>query len=172
MKPTILCLLLAFTTLSLQAEDQFSVSEFTFTKPSGWKKLETNSPMRAAQLLVPSADSEPAEVVFYYFGRGQGGGVRANLDRWIGQFEEPREKLQVEEESSEINGIKVTYLSAQGTFLSGAPFGPKTPKKDQALFAAIVEGKQGSVFIKTTGPIKIVHGSREATKKMVKQALE
>ena len=41
---------------------------------------------------------------------------------------------------------------AHGTFLSGRPFGPKTPKPGYALVAAIIEGKEGAVFIKMTGP--------------------
>ena len=47
--------------------------------------------MRAASYTIPPAagDSEGGECVVYYFGSGQGGGVEANIKRWIGQFTAP-----------------------------------------------------------------------------------
>ncbi len=159
--------------ISASAADSFTVSEFSFEKPSDWKKVQPASSMRKAQLAIPSAaGADDGEVVFFYFGKGQGGGIRANLDRWIGQFKEPKDQLGIEEESKTVNGTKVTYLSAKGTLMTGRPFGPKTPKADSAMVAAILEGKEGSVFIKTTGPAKTVIGARDTLKAMIEKALK
>jgi hypothetical protein len=50
--------------------------------------------------------------------------------------------------------------------------GPKTPKPNFALLAAIVEGKNGSIFIKMTGPKKTVESQVSAMKKMVLDSLD
>src|SRR2546423_9790738 len=65
-----------------------STGELQFKTPNGWSR-ETPSPgMRFAQYQLPAAegDAEPASLVVYYFGAGQGGSVQANLDRWTGQI--------------------------------------------------------------------------------------
>ena len=77
--------------------------------------------------------------MFFYFGSGGAGGVKANVDRWMKQFEDPQGQ-SVKTET--IGGIKVTFAQAHGTFLSGRPFGPKTPKPGFAMLAAIIEGKK------------------------------
>src|SRR5215472_8552427 len=60
-----------------------------WTPPSGWKP-QAARPMRAATYMIPAAagDQDNGECGVYYFGQGQGGSVQANLDRWIGQFQQ------------------------------------------------------------------------------------
>ena len=84
------------------------------------------------------------------------------------QFEDPQDK-KVNTET--INNTRVTYAQAHGTFLSGRPFGPKTPNPGYGLLAAIIEGQGGAVFIKITGPKSAVEANIEATKKMVTASL-
>ena len=81
-------------------------------------------------------------MVFYHFGSGNTGGIQANVDRWMKQFEEPLGK-KVDTET--IGKIRVTYAQAHGTF-GGRPFGPKTPKPGYGLLAAIIEGKGGAIY--------------------------
>ena len=61
---------------------------------------------------------------------------------------------------------------AHGTFLSGRAFGPKTPQENFALLAAIIEGKNGSIFIKMTGPKETVESQLSVLKKMVLDSLD
>ena len=70
-----------------------------------------------------------------------------------------------------IGGTKVTFAQAHGTFLSGRPFGPKTPKPGFAMLAAIIEGKQGAIFVKMTGPKETVEAHSGKLKKMVSDSL-
>ena len=95
-------------------------------------------------------------------------GIQANVDRWMKQFEDPQDK-KVNTET--INKTRVTYAQAHGTFLSGRPFGPKTPNPGYGLLAAIIEGEGGAVFIKITGPKAAVEANIAATKKMVTASL-
>lgn len=160
---------------AVQAQDHatFKVSEFTFKRPAKWEWVESNSPMRAAQLKVTDDKSkDPAEVVFYFFGAGGGGGTQANVDRWFGQFTEPRDQINAKTEAKTVGSTKVTYVQAEGTFSSGMPGGPKTPKPNYALIGAIIEGGQGSVFVKMTGPKELAKGATADFKAMIESGLK
>jgi hypothetical protein len=163
----------AWFALAAEAPATFQVSEFTFKRPPAWEWIETTSAMRKAQLKVLSADKkESAEVVFYYFGRGGGGGTQANVDRWLGQFQEPREQIKAKVEEVTVNKRKVTYVQAEGTYLSGMPGGPKTPQPDSMLLGAVLESESGNVFVKMTGPAALAKASTTEFKQMVEGALK
>ena len=160
-KPSILLLAL-LSALTLRAEDPatFDVAGLTFTRPAEWKWVEVSSPMRKAQLKVPGAKPEQsADIVFFHFGAGAGGDVKANADRWLGQFKSAEGASKVE--PLEAGGTKVTLVSTEGTYSSGMPGGLTTPLENHALLGAIIEGAQGNVFVKMTGPADLVKGSRE-----------
>jgi hypothetical protein len=108
--------------------------------------------------------------VFFHFGKGQGGSVQANIDRWFGQFAEPKDQLNTKTEKKAVNGLDITYVFAEGTYMSGPPFGQKTPVKNQALVGAIVKDDAGDVFVKMTGPKTITGGAQPAFKKMIESA--
>jgi hypothetical protein len=170
-----LCLgFLVFSSIQLLAADDpktFQVSEFTFERPPSWAWIKTASPMRAAQLQVsPVGSGEPAEVVFFYFGPSNGGGTQANVERWLGQFQEPKPQLKAKVEELNLRGHKVTFVQAEGTYLSGAPGGAKTPKPSFAMLGAILESKQGHVFVKMTGPAALTKSAIPAFRKMIEGA--
>ena len=145
-------LLLTLLTPGLRAQEgKVSAGSLDFTLPSAeWKSVPTSSPMRAATLQIPVEGAEkPLEAVFFYFGGGQGGDTSANITRWLGQFEGTPESKT---EELEAGGKKVTLVTATGTYMDGAMFGPKTPKADYTLLGAIVPGPEANVFIKLTGP--------------------
>jgi hypothetical protein len=156
--------------LAADAPATFKVSEFNFKRPATWSWVETTSAMRKAQLKVTDAKSkESAEVVFFYFGPGGGGGTKANVDRWLGQFQDAS---QPKSEEVTIGKTKVTYVQTEGTYLSGQPGGAKTPMTNHALLGAIVEGAEGSVFIKLTGPKALAKSAEADFKKLVEGALK
>jgi len=127
--------------------------------------------MRKAQLKVnDAAKKESAEVVFFHFGEGGGGGTQANIDRWLGQFQEAREKLNPKIETATAAGRKVTYVQAEGTYMSGMPGGAKTPQPGTVLLGAIIESDKGNVFIRMTGPAKLALSAKADFRKMVESA--
>ena len=158
----------SFLTSAVSAE-KFTVAGINFESPENWESSEPSNNMRKAQFSASSPSGKSAEVVFYYFGSGNTGGIQANVDRWMKQFEEPLGK-KVDTET--IGKTRVTYAQAHGTFLSGRPFGPKTPNPGYGLLAAIIEGQGGAVFIKMTGPKSAVDANTDATKKMVEASLK
>ena len=161
---------------SLQTADApatFKVSEFTFSRPANWEWVESASPMRKAELkVVDEKTKAKAEVVFYHFGQGPAGGTQANVDRWLGQFAEPRDKINAKTEDSTVGKHKVTYVLAEGTYKSGMPGGAQTPMPNYALLGAIIEASEGSVFVKMTGPKELTKSTTADFKKMVESALK
>jgi len=168
------CLFAALNCLrAADARATFKVSEFTFTRPANWEWVESASPMRKAELkVVYQKTKAKAEVVFYHFGPGGAGGAQANVDRWLGQFVEPRDKINAKTEDSTVGKHKVTYVSAEGTYKSGMPGGAQTPMPNYALLGAIIEASEGSVFVKMTGPKELAKSTAQAFKKMVEEALK
>jgi hypothetical protein len=151
----------------------FKVSQFSFARPTHWEWVESASPMRKAELkVVDEKTKAKAEVVFYHFGPGGAGGTQANVDRWLGQFAEPRDKINAKTEDVTAGKHKVTYVSAEGTYKSGMPGGPQTPMPNYALLGAIIEASEGSVFVKMTGPKELIKSATADFKKMVEGALK
>ena len=164
----LLSLLLALSLASpvLAEEGKLAVAGLNFTFPTTWTSVPPSSPMRAGTLQIAAEGSEkPLEAVFYYFGSGQGGDTKANVDRWLGQFASPPESKT---EELDANGTKVTLVTATGTYNDGAMFGPKTPKENYTLLGGIVPGNDAPVFIKLTGPKDAVAKIADAFKVMLK----
>jgi hypothetical protein len=146
---------------------EFTVGGFAFTRPETWDWVVPASPMRKAQLSVPAGDGgASAEVTFFHFGAGQGGSVQANVDRWFKQFSNGSTDARTEQMAK----TTVTFVKAFGTFASGMPGGPTTPLKDYALRGAILESPTGDVYVKMTGPQKVVRFAEAAFEKMVREA--
>ena len=126
--------------------------------PAGWTAEPPSSPMRVATYRIPATagDAEPGELAVFFFGSGEGGSVEANVDRWIAQFAPESGSAKPARRVESVNGIRVTRVSAEGTFSSGMPGGPKTAKAHFSLLGAIAEGPGGNVFFKLTGPRKTV----------------
>lgn len=134
-----------------------TVAGLKWSVPKRWT-AQGERPMRIATYSIPQAegDTDQGECAVFYFGNDQGGGVDANIERWISQFETTGIPGRAQKEVD--GGMKVTLVQITGTFLSpGGPMMQSTGKKDNyRLMGAIVEGPQGSVFFKFTGPAKTV----------------
>ncbi len=168
MKLGLLVLLLAASDLLFAAGPvEFQVGAFTFARPDDWKWIIPASTMRKAQLEAPGTNQEKAEITFFHFGPGQGGGVQANIDRWFGQFQGgPTSKNEVTE-----GRTRIFYVQASGTFQSGMPGGPTTPMTNYALLGAILTDEEsGDVFVKMTGPAAVVESASVLFNTMITQS--
>jgi hypothetical protein len=135
-----------------------SAGGLTFATPQGWKLGRPGSAMRVAEFVLPRAqgDTEDAQLVVYYFG-GQGGSVDANVQRWLGQIEQPDGKptsAVAKRESRTVNGLAVTLVDATGTYTAemspGAAEHHNQPRF--RLRAGVVQTPNGPYFLKLTGP--------------------
>ncbi|MGH9841977.1 MAG: hypothetical protein ACREEM_24740 [Blastocatellia bacterium] len=138
-----------------------------WTAPARWTAKPAGG-MRLATYLIPAAkdDSEGGECAV--FGNTIGGGVQANIDRWIGQFEktdgEPKQKKET------ITGLEVTTVDVSGTFKGGGPMMGQSsgPKAGFRLLGAIVETPEGEVFFKLTGPAKTITAAQSEFQSLLK----
>jgi len=130
----------------------------TFVTPDGWKSTPPASSMRVAEFTLPRAagDGEDAQLIVYYFG-GSGGSVDANIQRWIGQFEQADGKPSsavAKKESRQVNGLTVSLVDVSGTYTAEMAPGSAAHnyKPHFRMRAAVVETPRGPYFIKLTGP--------------------
>lgn len=137
-----------------------TVAGITFTPPSTWTDLGPSGMRQASYKLDPvPGDDQPAEVAVFYFGPESGGGVDANITRWVNQIKtaegESVTDMAVHNDIT-VNGIDVktvevsgNYTGAMGPMSGGAP-----TLEDYRLVGAVVQGAEGNVFFKLTGPFK------------------
>jgi hypothetical protein len=169
--------LIAAGLLALAAVHAAPSSGLTFAGPPAWKTRPAASTMRVAEFVVPKAagDAEDAELIVYFFGSVFGavaGGVEANVDRWIGQMQQPdgsASKDKVRRETQTINGLKVTTVDLAGTYIAEVRPGAteRYNKPGFRLRAAVVETPGGNYFVKMTGPAKTMAGADADFKKFM-----
>jgi hypothetical protein len=159
MKP---CLFALLAVTCVTAE---TVANLEWKAPAGWvSKGQTD--MRAATYPVQAApaDSEGGECVVYFFGKGQGGTVEANITRWSGQFLGTDGKPEVAKVLKRtVHMIPVTTIDVSGAYTGmGGPLGKaQTTKNRYRLLGAILENPDGNVFIKFTAPEKTVAANQQ-----------
>jgi hypothetical protein len=134
-----------------------------FQAPAAWTAEQATSSMRVAQYRLPRAegDTEDASLIVYYFGQGQGGSAQANLDRWIGQMQQPgggSSKDKARTEKMTVNGLEVMLLDVSGTYTAEMTpgSGNQQNKPDSRMRAAVIETPKGAYFVKLVGPEKTV----------------
>jgi hypothetical protein len=145
----------------------------TWTAPSRWKNNPgAGSSMRVATYIIPAAagDSEGAECAVF---KGIGGGVAANIKRWIDQFEQPdgsSSDSKAKQKTETINGLNVTTVDVTGTFKGGGMMTgqPTTQKPGYRLLGAIIEAPQGEIFFKLTGPEKTIAAAQSEFQSLLK----
>ena len=154
---TALAVLLLATTSSAVGQQTLR-----YDAPDDWTERPPESPMRVTEFRLPRVpgDAEDAELVVFYFG-GSGGSIEANLQRWIGQMEQPDGRPSFEVAATtgfETNGLTVTVLDVPGTYVAAISPGAtsRLNKANFRLMAAVVETPAGPYFFKLTGPDRTV----------------
>jgi hypothetical protein len=127
--------------------------------PARWGQGESSA-MRLATYSIPAGGgASDARCAVYYFGPGQGGGVENNVERWIGEFESGAKPQRV---SRTVDGMPVSTVRVRGTYVAHAAMGgggESGPQPHHELYGAVVEGPNGALFFKLTGPEKTVEAA-------------
>lgn len=136
-------------------------------KPEKWKTVPTKSTMIEHEFRMPAEGEAFARITIM----PAGGGVDANIARWITQFDGAK-KEDAKIEKKDVDQTKVHIVEVTGTFKES--MGPMVPgaatkkKENYKLLGAILELKDGAlIFIKATGPKDIVNDMREEFVKML-----
>jgi len=129
--------------------------ELAYSVPDNWKEEMPNSSMRKAQYRLPGVEGAgDAEMGVFVF-PGGGGSIQANINRWIGQFKQPDGSDSMKKadiKKIESNGLPITLVYVNGTFLPGTMGGEASELNHFAMIAAIVETSTDPWFFKTVGP--------------------
>ena len=144
------------------------------TTPGDWKEEAPANRMRYVQFRLPKKgdDKEDAELILF---KGLGGGSKANIDRWKGQFIPPEGKKI--DEVAEVKEIKIgdrpaAYLNIHGTYeFSAQPFNPQSKKErkpNYRMLAIYFDGPENPYQIKLTGPAKTVEAYKTGFDEWVK----
>ncbi len=133
--------------------------------PAAWTMVPPATDKRLAQFKISTpGEGMTAEIIVYYFGKGEGGTAEANIERWQGQFV-ATEKHPVTPAISRFqsNGMAVTTAELNGAYARGIGVGPVgVPKPDQTLLAAVVETPEGNLIIQLHGKAASVSAQKEA----------
>lgn len=147
-----------------------------YKAPEGWQEHPPSRAFRAAEFTIPRAegDAEDGQLIVYYFGPGQGGGIEDNLARWRSMFStadgQPVADDAASHENFEANGLAVTTIDVQGRYadMMSRPnqSGPTT--EHYRLLGAIVETPDGNWFFKGVGPANTMSANRDGFMEMLK----
>ncbi|MEX1040452.1 MAG: hypothetical protein WDZ51_07475 [Pirellulaceae bacterium] len=169
----VLSLVMAFALSSfVVAEDApkkitLAEGKLELTVPEGWKTIQPSVRIIDHEFSAPAAegDDTPGRATLM----GAGGGVKANIDRWKGQFS----NLTTDKtEEIKVNEMKVHIVDLAGTFRDQrGPFAPAEVKEGTRMLGAIIETKaEGDYFIKFYGPEKTITENEKKFLAMVNSA--
>ena len=142
--------------------------------PESWKRVKPQNRIIEHEFTAPAAEGDPADARITVMGAG--GGVEANIERWVDQFvpaagDEKDE--QVKKEKSEREGAEVHVVSIVGTYKDrpgGGPFTntPVVERENYRMLSAIsATADKGQYFIKMYGPKSTVDANEEAFREML-----
>ena len=152
------------TTISVFGEGELKV-------PSSFKKVQPRSRIIQHEFAAHGEDQDgtPARVTFM----PAGGDIKANIDRWKGQFSGGDQDAAKSEEMT-IGKWTVHLVDVAGNYkesMGGGPFAPgKTVLREKyAMVGAIIVHPEGrKFFAKMIGPGDVVKANRDAFAEMVK----
>lgn len=138
---------------------EVAAGDVTLKVPESWKQKELKSQFRVAEFEIPAAkgDETPGELAVFFFGATGGGGVDANITRWIGQFSEEGRTAKVATGKMPTGDYVIADIS--GTY--NKPIGPPIQQKKKSLpgwrvLGVILQTDKGLYFLKLDGPAKTV----------------
>jgi hypothetical protein len=145
--------------------------KLTMTAPADWAVKKPTVNFIEAEFATPAAEGDEIDGRLTIMQAG--GGVEANIDRWLGQFTQPDGKSTKERAiiaKQEIAGQEVHTVDISGTFSDRrGPLAPAIERKDYRMLGAIVVTEDlGQYFVKYSGPRKTVAENEAAFGEMLK----
>jgi hypothetical protein len=108
----------------------------TWQKPAAWSEVANASSMRLATYRVPRASGDDADAEITV--SRAGGSVDANIERWVGQFDQAGKDDRT---VRTVHGLKVTVVEVGGTYVPGTMSSSAAPSRRSGsrLLGAVVE---------------------------------
>ena len=126
--------------------------------PSGWQEQPNPNAMRLATYRAPGGVEVSVSRA--------GGSTDANIQRWIGQFDDVGRDARSEKT---VRGLHVVTVDVTGTFVGGGMTLGADPaaRPGWAMVGAIVEGRGLPYFFKMMGPAAAVLAAHPAFDRLV-----
>ncbi|MCA9176701.1 MAG: hypothetical protein KDB14_19570 [Planctomycetales bacterium] len=151
---------------------KLSEGKITLPAPASWERKQPRTRIVEHEFAAKGPEgTSPARITLM----GAGGGVEANIDRWVGQFRQKdgsssRDKTKVER--AKVGDTEVHVVDISGVYQDspGGPFagGRVIPREDYRMLAAIiVTPKSGHYFIKMIGEADTVEANAKAFREML-----
>ena len=141
------------------------VGKLTLTVPDAWEFQEPTNQLRLGSFEIPSAEGDEVEteLTIFAFG-GQGGGVNANVQRWIGQFRAEGRKQKITRGESPQGKYVIVDVTGAYNMPVGPPFAMQSKLvPDARMLGAIIDMKdEGYYFLKMGGPRKTIDQAAKA----------
>ncbi len=140
--------------------------------PESFRRIEPQSPIIEHEFQITQGeggDAPTARVTMM----AAGGDIKANIDRWKGQFAGGNKEAN-KTETMKVGSWEVHLVDLNGSFgemMGGGPFsgGKVVQRKGYAMIAAILVDPNGrKFFVKMIGPEDLVTANRESFVKMIK----
>lgn len=143
---------------------EVKLRDLTLNIPESWKKSPQRSRMRLATFAIPAAEGDDGdgELAIYSF-PGGGGGVEANITRWIGQF--AREGRENRTTVGQVGENTYYVVDVTGTYNQpvGPPIRQQTkPVAGSRMLAVILQLDKGVYYLKMTGKEATVSAQSDA----------
>jgi hypothetical protein len=93
-----------------------------------------------------------------------GGTTDANIQRWVGQFDDVGREVHAEKT---VHGVRVVSVDVAGTYVGGGMGGRTESLRNWAMVGAVLESRSPSYFFKMTGPAAAVRAALPAFDRLV-----
>lgn len=137
-------------------KDEIELDGLKSKTPPGWEVAKPSSKLQMYRIVLPkvAGDDKDAEMTIFHFGKGGGGSLDANIDRWRKMFDKPTENT----ERYDVGKVRVTVVDLKGTYLEKfPPFDPNakvTRRPDYRMFGVYFDSPNGPFFVRAVGPAK------------------
>lgn len=149
---------------------EVQIKDLKLVVPAAWKQEEPSNNLRLGQFKIDpvEGDKEAAELVISSFAGG-GGGVDANLKRWINEFSPQGRKVKLSKGESEQGVYYLCDLTGTYNKRVGPPIAGKTaPVPGSRALEIILQVPDKNIyFLKLTGPEKTVGAAEAALKQSI-----
>jgi len=128
----------------------------TWKVPDGWQEAKNPSAMRLATYQAPGGVEVSVSRA--------GGTTDANIQRWVGQFDDVGREVHAEKT---VHGVHVVSVDVAGTYVGGGMSGKTEPLRSWAMVGAVLESRSPPYFFKMTGPAAAVRAAQPAFDRLV-----
>ena len=178
------CSALAEETKEVKKEEKKEPTSFTvadgklaFKATGAWKKKTPKSNIIEVEFEAPPAKGD--EIAGRLTIMGAGGDIKANIDRWYGQFLQPdgsdtKDKAKLDKTTIGGNNVHIVDISGIYKDSPAGPFagGKTVNREDYRMLAAIIETKAaGNYFVKFYGPKATIAENEKAFKELLQSLI-